>query len=79
MLIVSFSVAVQESRVDEVRNVLMEEYGVEIVREALYTEKLCWNEPISRIYMDCYVPYSRFEYVTDYLDNEFDGAAILTY
>ena len=79
MLIISFSVAVEENRAEEVRNKLMDEYGVAITREGFYTEKLCWHEAKKRVYWDCYTPYSRFKYVTDYLDNEFDGNAILTY
>lgn len=79
MLVVNLSIAVETKDADEVRNYLMDELGVQIVNEESYTEKLCFAEPVTRVYLDCFVPKSRIEYVTDYLDNVFAGTAIITY
>ena len=79
MLIVTFSIAVDENRADEMRNILMNDYGIEITKEAVYVEKLCWNEEVPRTYFECFAPFKRIEMLTDYLDNIFTGTAILSY
>lgn len=79
MLIVSFSVAVDEDLADEMRNTLMDDYGITIVKEAIYNEKLCWAEVKPRIYFECFAPIQRIRSLTEYLDNEFTGTAILSY
>jgi hypothetical protein len=79
MLVISFSIAVNEEHADEVQERLDLEYGVYITHKATYTETLYRDEPETRVYFECYVPFARFESVTDWLDNKFTGTAILSY
>lgn len=78
MLVVSFSIAVEEDRADEMRSI-MDNYGIVITGEAVYNEKLCWREPKPRIYFECFAPSPRLEPLTEYLNNTFTGTAILSY
>jgi len=79
MLVTNFSIAVEAHRADEVRDKLVNTYGVMITREFVFEEKFCWDERVERIYFECYVPYSRFDGVTCYLNTVYDGTAVLTY
>lgn len=79
MLVIAFSIAVETDRADEIREVLINDYGVQITKEYKYSEALCWYEPESRVYFDCFTPASRFELLTDYLNKFYDGTAILSY
>ncbi len=79
MLVIAFSIAVEESRAEEMRNVLMDDYGIAITNEVIYNEKLCWSESVSRVYFDCFAPSSRIELLKDYLDNIYTGTAIMSY
>ena len=79
MLIVSFSIAVERDRAEEMQNVLMNDYGIAITKEVVYKERLCWDEPVSRVYFECFASIARLESLTHYLDNTFTGTAILSY
>ena len=79
MLVTNFSIAVETHRADEVQDKLENTYGVAITHKLCYTEKLCWAEKKERVYFECYVPYSRFDAVTHYLNEVYDGTAVLTY
>ena len=79
MLVINFSIAVEVHRADEVQDKLMNTYGVTVNREFSYKEKFCWAESEERIYFECYVPYSRFDEVTHYLNMVHDGTVVLTY
>lgn len=79
MLVKAFGIMIEEDCEDEVYDILMNEFGVEFVNRDIRYDELCWPEPEPRVYLECYVPFNRFEAVTDYLDNVFTGIAILTY
>lgn len=79
MLVVSFSIAVDENRAEEARGILVNDFGVEVVKEVKYTERLCFAEPATRVYFECFAPLNRIEALTDYLDRVFTGTAILSY
>lgn len=79
MLVVSFSIAVDEDRADEMRDIITNYYGISIVHEELRNENLCWSEPVPRVYFKCFAPYSRFEMLAGYVQNVYTGTAILSY
>lgn len=79
MLIVSFSIAVEEDHAHEMQKTLMDNFGVEITSEVKYKEKLCFSEPIARVYFECFAPKYRMQAITDYLDTQYTGTAILSY
>lgn len=70
MLVIRFSVAVAKEHVEEVQTKLHNDFGVNIIKSLISNE---------RVYIDCCVPYDRFEYVTAWLHFDFKGNALLTY
>lgn len=78
MLVITFKIAVEKSRADEMRNTLMDSYGIAITEESVSTEKFCWSEPEERVYFKCFAPVSRFDVLAEYLDEKYTGTAILT-
>lgn len=79
MLIVHFRILVDDDRADEIQSTLTDGYGVAITNAFLTDEKLCWNEPESRMVFECFAPYKRIESLMKYLDDEFAGTAILAF
>ena len=77
MLVVTFGIIVDEDRADEVYDVLMNEFGVEFTNMDISYDEFCWAESEPRVYFECFVPFNRFEGLTDYLDNVFTGIAVL--
>lgn len=78
MLIAQFSLGVELESEDKIRSILMDDYGVEIRKVSIYTEKLCFNEVKTRKYFECFVPYNRMKALLDRLDG-IDENVILTY
>ena len=68
---------IEENCEDEVYDTLMNDFGVEFINRDIRYDELCWPDSNPKIYFDGYVPFNRFDAVTDYLDNVFTGIAIL--
>ena len=80
MLVIGFSIGVDEKFKDEMRRILMNyDYGIKIRKEHLYYEKDFSGERVPRVYFDCYAPKARLEMLARYLENDFAGTAILSY
>lgn len=78
MLIVRFSIGCDEEHENEVLNVL-DEWGVQISKRAIYNEKVLSNERERVVYFDCLAPYKRFDSLIEYFDVNDCGNVILTY
>lgn len=77
MLIVNFSIGVDEKDADEVQDKIVE-LGIEISKRYSCEEKgLSVESVVSRVIFDCYGPIMRFGMLTEYLDDNNNITAIL--
>lgn len=77
MLIKRFSVGVEKDRAEEVMKIIMDNFGIEIIKACDYKESWLFGKETVITYFECYGPHERFKMLCEYLDNEFTGTAII--